>query len=123
MFKLISSPLKLLFTGLYWLIRGDSDVKIEMTNNRLYLKLETVEVGTDYVLHVDEISYRVKYKRFYLPDKVKMLYRVTLTRLKSGASVETWTDFYPDLIGVRFLDRKLVLNHIASVHLDRYFDP
>ena len=123
MFKLISTPLKLLLTGLFWLFRGDSDVKIELTDNRLYLKLETNEEDTDYVLHVDEISYRVKFKRFYLPDKVKVLYRVELTRLKSGQLVETWGDYYPDLNGGWLRDPQISLNFIASIHLGRYFDP
>lgn len=123
MFKMQTSTLKLAITGFFWLIRGDSEVKISVTDNRLYLKLETNQVGIDYLVHVDEISYRVKYKRFYMPDRVRLLYRVTLTRLQRGKSVDTWVDHYPDLCGGRFHDPKLALNQAASVHISRYFDP
>ncbi len=123
MFKQNISTLKLAITGFFWLIRGDSEVKVSLTNNRLYLKLETNQEEVDYLVHVDEISYRVIYKRFYMPDRVRLLYRVTLTRLESGKSVDSWVDHYPDLCGGRFHDNKMSMNLAASVHVGRYFDP
>lgn len=123
MFKNKISTLKLAITGFFWLLCGDSEVKISMTDNRLYLKLETNLADIDYLVHVDEISYRVKYKRFYVPDRVRLLYRVTLTRLQCGKSVDTWVDYYPDLYGGYFRDKQYGLNQAASIHVSRYFDP
>jgi hypothetical protein len=123
MYKLLAKQLRHFRTSLFWLIRGGSDVDISLTDNRLYLKLATNDPDTTYTVHVDEIAHRVRFKRFYIPDKVKLLYRVRLTHFKNDQVVETWENSYPELIEGRSIDPQLVLNFIAGIHLERYFDP